>query len=313
MSASTIPGCWISTKALPAARSHAPVISFQNRLYVFGGGGAAFKSLNETFIYDPQQDIWDTARPMPTLRSGTVAALYQNAIYIMGGGYKQDNGQFRFLTTVDIYYPQEDRWEKGPDLIKPHDYPASFSHDHYIYVMGGHHPEAYKEGPKTDPGFDFCERLNLLTGQWEEIAPLLTPRFALAGVNLNGILLTLGGVAFSPAGFHNFDFVEVYDPHKNLWHRDSTYQLPWQAAGMGAHSEKQQLYVFGGYSGEGIHARAAVFSTTSGQWQLLPPMPTPRAAMGVAACQGKIYLIGGWADDGRTPMADVCCFVPNAT
>ncbi|NOY71109.1 MAG: hypothetical protein GXP14_01830, partial [Gammaproteobacteria bacterium] len=92
-----------------------------------------------------------------------------------------------------------------------HDYPGGLHKDNYIYILGGHHPDATTSGPKTDPGFEFCERLDLNTQKWEQIAPLPTPRFALSAVNLNGKLLTMGGVAFTPEGFNNFTLIEAYD------------------------------------------------------------------------------------------------------
>jgi N-acetylneuraminic acid mutarotase len=61
--------------------------------------------------------------------------------------------------------------------------------------------------------------------------------------------------------------------------------------------------VFGGYSGDGIHNRAARYLADSNEWALLPPMPAPRAATGVAVIGRTVYLIGGWADDGRTPQS----------
>ena len=115
----------------------------------------------------------------------------------------------------------------------------------------------------------------------------------------------MGGVAFTPDGFNNFTLVERYDPVRNSWTYDERYTLPWPAAGLGSCVLNKHLYIFGGYSTDDIHNRAAYFDNASREWQRLPDMPAPRAAMGVATCGQTIYLIGGWADDGRTPQADV--------
>jgi len=294
---------WTQRESLAVARSHPAVAVHQNRIYVFGGGGPAFKSLDSSMVYDPGAGRWRTISDMPSKRSGTVAVCRDDRIYVLGGGFKQANGQFRFLTTVEVYHPDTDSWETGPDLLQPHDYPAVALLNNRIYVMGGHHPEAYKAGPKTDPGFDFCERLNLDTGQWEAIPPLPTPRFALAAAVLDGRILTFGGVAFSKAGFNNYDFVETYDPQTGLWSTDESLKLPWPAAGLGACMRRGEVIILGGYSGEGIHSRCARFH--QGHWQRLPDMPSPRAAMGVATVEQGIFIMGGWADDGRTPVNDV--------
>jgi len=291
-------------------RSHTPIIPYKGKLYIFGGGGLDFKSISSTAAYDPQTNIWEQRSPMPTKRSGTIGCLINDLIYIIGGGFKKPDGMFQFLHTVEIYDPNTDKWENGPDMLAPHDYPGGVYMDNHIYILGGHHPDATTSGPKTDPGFEFCERLNLTTQQWEQIAPLPTPRFALSAVNLNGKLLTMGGVAFTPEGFNNFTLIEAYDEKTNTWETLSDLALPWTAAGQGNIVIDDQLYIFGGYSGNGIHPRAAYFDKTTKQWTQLPDIPAARAAMGITELDSKIYLLGGWADDGRTPADTLFALSP---
>ena len=301
-------GQWQTKAPLAIARSHCPTASYQGKIYGFGGGGPNFKSLNSVVIYDPQTDEWSTAADMPTLRSGAIAQTVGDSIYIIGGGFKQENGTFRFLRTTEIFHPATGEWEHGPDMLMPHDYPAGALLGNYIYILGGHHPDATLSGPKTDPGFDFCERLDLRTGKWEQIAPLPTPRFALDAVVHDGRILTMGGVAFTPEGFNNFDHVETFDPHTSRWQRD-TLTLPWTAAGAGACMLGGNILVFGGYSGDGISDHAACYDPEAKQWRLLPPIPKPLAAMGVGVIENTAYLIGGWADDGRTPQDSFYAYV----
>ncbi len=312
MSTAPTQGQWRTIAPLEIARSHAPTASHGGKLYVFGGGGPNFKSLDSTVCYDPATDTWSERTAMPTLRSGAVAATMGDRIYVMGGGFRQSDGKFRFLPTVDIYLPEEDRWEKGPDMLQPHDYPAVAVLDGKIYVLGGHHPDATEGGPKTDPGFDFCERFDPATGTWEAIAPLPTPRFALSAVVMEGAILAMGGVAFRPEGFNNFTVVERFDPTSGQWQRDERHTLPWPAAGLGAALAGGRLHIFGGYSDDDIHNRTATFDPASGQWRAAGPLPAPVAAMGVATLYDQIYSIGGWADDGRTPIDRVYAFDPDA-
>ncbi len=294
-------GAWQVKTPLATARSHCPTAAYQGKIYGFGGGGPNFKSLNSVVIYDPQADSWDSGADMPTLRSGAIALTIGDAIYIIGGGFKQPDGTFKFLPTTEIYHPDTDTWESGPDMLQPHDYPAGVLLGDHIYIMGGHHPDAVVAGPQTDPGFAFCERLDLRTGQWEEIAPLPTPRFALDAVVIDGRIVTLGGVAFTPQGFNNFDHTEVFDPGTGEWSRGDI-TLPWTAAGAGACLAEGHLFVFGGYSGDGISDHAACYDISRQEWRILPPMPHTLAAMGVAVVDNGIYLLGGWADDRREPQ-----------
>jgi len=294
---------WDSLPNLGIARSHPSVACHKGKIYIFGGGGPNFKSLNSAARFDPQDNIWTQLSPMPTLRSGTMAATVGDKIYVMGGGFRQEDGMFQFLTKVEIYHPETDQWETGPDLLKPHDYPAVAVLNQNIYILGGHHPDATQGGPKTDPGFDFCERLNTETNQgWQAIAPLPTPRFALSAVTKNGKILAMGGVAFRPEGFNNFTTIEIFDPSTGEWSTTSNFGLPWPAAGLGSAMLNDQIYIFGGYSDDSIHNRTAVYDDTSNTWLPAGNLPNPVAAMGVTTCDNHIYSIGGWANDGRTPI-----------
>lgn len=308
MAANLTNGRWRTLRSLATARSHGPVAVYDHKLYVLGGGGPNFKSLDSCVVYDPAQDRWETLCNMPTRRSGSVAFTINDKIYVVGGGFKKEDGNFRFLDTVEIYDPQTDTWDTGPNMLQPHDYPAAALYRGAIYVLGGHHPEACLGGPKTDPGFAFCERLDLAKGRWERLADLTAPRFAAAGFVLDGHLYAAGGVAFRKEGFNNFDFLERYDPQNDGWTHAETVKLPWPAAGHGICVYDNRLVTFGGYSTDNIHARAAYYDGTAGAWVALPAMPLPRAAMGAAVIGRTLYLVGGWADDGRTPIDSVVAY-----
>lgn len=127
------------------------------------GGGPQLSSLHSVAIYNTGDDTWGAGREMPSLRSRAVALTVDDKIYVMGEGFKQEDGIFKFLQRVEIYHPATDIWDTGEDMLMPHDYPAVALLNHSIYVMGGHHQDTTRGGPKTDPGFDFCERLDLTT------------------------------------------------------------------------------------------------------------------------------------------------------
>ncbi len=296
---------WIAKSPLHTARSHPATVSYKGKLYVFGGGGPNFLSLDTVEIYNPRTDTWSWGSPMPTHRSGAVAALINDRVYVIGGGYKKPDGQFKFLTTVEIYDPARDRWETGPDMIMPHDYPGVAVSGNHIYIMAGHHPDATEGGPSKDPGFTFCETLNVNQDRWVEIAPLPVPRFALKGAVLDGKIIATGGVAFTGKGLTEYDLIDIYEPVRDAWTKEESFALPWPAAAHGVCIHKGCLYIFGGYSTNGIHTRAACYSPDTKEWRALPLMDKPRAAMGVVSIEDTIYLIGGWEVDGRTVMDTV--------
>jgi len=304
-------GRWQELTPLEVSRSHPAVSQHGNHIYVFGGGGPNFQSLNSSVRYDLTTGRWEPLHDMPTKRSGTAAFTVGNKIYVVGGGFKKPDRNFQFLTTVEIYDIASNTWVTGPSLNQPHDYPAAAMWDGDLFIFGGHHPDACLGGPRTDPGFDYSERYRIGDTSWSQLANLPTPRFAAAAVTINNRLLVCGGVAFRPEGFNNFDFFETYDPVHNTWSREPELKLPWPAAGHGLCVAGEHLYFMGGYSTDSIHPRAARYHVTEKKWQRLPDMPTPRAAMGVAIHKESVFLIGGWANDGRTPVNTCVAYIPD--
>lgn len=301
---------WVPRTSLNIARSHPATATYGGKIFVFGGGGPNFLSLDNVEIYDPENDTWSSGRPMPTARSGAVAAVIDDRIYIIGGGFRKPDGKFKFLTTVEIYLPDKDEWEEGPSMLQPHDYPAIAVWNGIIFIMGGHHPDATEGGPSKDPGFSFCEVLNIKEGIWQEIPFLPVPRFAPKGAVLEGRILVTGGVAFTGKSLTEYDLIDIYDPERVLWIREEGFSLPWPAAAHGICVHKGCLYIFGGYSTEGINTRVARYDPTQKEWETLSSIDRPRAAMGVESIGEGIYIIGGWEVDGRTVMDRVILYRP---
>ena len=298
---------WARVPDLALARSHPAVAALDGRIYAIGGGGPGFASLDSVEVFDPKTGRWSASRPMPTRRSGAMAVPLGDRIAVIGGGFKKPDGKFTFLRTVEFYEPAADRWSRGPDMLQPHDYPACAVLDDWVYIVGGHHPDATEGGPQTDPGFSFAERWRPGDAAWHETAPLPTPRFAASALALHGRVAVAGGVAFTPDGFCEYDRVELYDPRRNAWER-AAWSLPWAAAAHGLAAFDGRLVLCGGFSGDaGIGTPAAACDASPGglgAWRPLPALPEPRAAMGVAMLDGRLYLVGGWAAD-RSVMASV--------
>ena len=304
LSNSTLPAQWSSRQPMRIARSHFAAAVCRGKIYVFGGGGAGFQSLNRVEIYDPDRDAWTDGREMPTTRSGVAAVTLNDRIYVMGGGFREADGTFRFLTTVEIYDPSMDCWERGPDLLMRHDAPSATLLEGRIYLLGGHHPDA-KGGPLSDPAFSFSERFDASSGHWEQIPPMPTPRFSLVALSWEGRLLALGGGAFTGKAFTNFDRVEAYDPGTGLWSHFLPLTLPWTAAGPAACVFRTQIFLFGGNNGEAIQRRAARYDPVEGKWSEIAPMPEARVTAAALPVGDAVYLIGGRDATGKAPVDSV--------
>ncbi len=300
-------GKWANLAPMPLSRSHFGVAVFAERIYVFGGGGEGFKSLNAAHVYDIQKDTWEAIQPMPTLRSGVVAVPANGRVFVMGGGYRLDDGTFNFLKTVEIYDPQADTWEQGPYLLERHDAPCATLYKEEIFLFGGHHPEA-QGGPLTDPATNFSEQLSLEQGSWQKLVSMPTPRFSLSAVAYGDKIWAMGGGAFKAGEFQNFDLIEVYDPLQKTW--SESFALPWPSAGLGSCVMGGRVYVRGGNNGKFIQDCVACHDPQSGTWTSLSPMNFPRAAMGLVTVGGKLFALGGRGVDGKIPVATMEVFSP---
>ncbi len=300
---------WRKAAPMSIARSHCAAAAWGGLLYVFGGGGPGFVSLDTVEVYDPRRDRWEPLPPMPGMRSGLVAAPVGGRIYVIGGGFRRpEDGSFNFLRVVEAYDPKAGAWEQGPELIHRHDAPGCAWDADSIYILGGHHPDA-TGGPLTDPALDGCESWAAPEGRWRALPPLGTPRFSLGAAFLGGQLWAMGGGAFWEGAFRNYDRIERLTPGRQAW-EEASLRLPWPSAGPSTAVLENRLYVCGGNSGDRIEPRAARLAPGARGWEDLPPMPEPRAAAAAVAMDGALWLVGGRAADGKTPTATLFCFPP---
>lgn len=67
-----------------------------------------------------------------------------------------------------------------------------------------------------------------------------------------------------------------------------------------------KVYSIGGGTGSGLEKKVWVYDPDTDSWSELPELASSRAKPGVAAVGGKIYVTGGWADNGNPdPAMDV--------
>ena len=75
---------WSSAKSMQAARTGAPSVVVDDKIYVVGGA-AGDKATTSITVYDPAADKWTTGFSLQEPRSGHSAASIGNNIYIIGG------------------------------------------------------------------------------------------------------------------------------------------------------------------------------------------------------------------------------------
>lgn len=127
---------WESKKPLPIPSSGYAAVSFEGRLYLFGGTNGT-DYFSEVFIYDPELDRWDQGESMPTARALMGITASAGKIYVIGG-FNGDSA----LSDNEVYYPSraaagEQAWEKLAPLPGSRYAMGVTGLAGFIYVVGG--------------------------------------------------------------------------------------------------------------------------------------------------------------------------------
>nr|XP_015196791.1 PREDICTED: kelch-like protein 15 isoform X3 [Lepisosteus oculatus] len=109
-----VTNCWENKSKMNYARCFHKMISYNGKLYVFGGVcvilRASFESQGcpSTEVYDPETDEWTILASMPIGRSGHGVAVLDKQIMVLGGlcynGHYSDS-----ILTFD---PEENKWKE---------------------------------------------------------------------------------------------------------------------------------------------------------------------------------------------------------
>ena len=132
---------WERRKALPGARDHAGVVTWNGNIHIIGGRFNTFEYNTPLHhIYIPARDQWEVRAPLPTARSGHGLVVYRNRFFAMGG----ETGQFvnRVLTgqvhgQVESYDPATDSWQHHAPMPTPRHGMGAVTIGDFVHVAGG--------------------------------------------------------------------------------------------------------------------------------------------------------------------------------
>lgn len=178
----------------------------------------------------------------------------------------------------------------------------------HVYVYGGHSGKAHNYSTETTRG-EFC-RLNLKSpDKWEEL-PAGPKLQGSALVAHGGKLYRIGGMQPQNAKTEKTDTKSlstcaVYDPEARKW--IDIEPLPEPRSSHDAFVSNDHIYVFGGWRLNGkdgksdwhTHGLRLDLSKPDAKWERVD-QPFKRRALTVAALDGKVYVMGGLNDTGKT-------------
>jgi N-acetylneuraminic acid mutarotase len=253
-------GRWTQAKPIPQGANEVIGAAIAGRLYVYGGQ-APQGPLGIFWSYDPQTRTWTQLKANPVAVHHAAAAAVGDRFYVFGGFRLPDTGK-------NGWYPENKAW-------------------------------AYDAKTQT----------------WSALPPMPTPRGALAAAAAGDKIYVVGGAkipsgmslpdGLSPGGpVEMLGTLEMFDTATNRWTSLQPMSLPRNHHGVAAVGGK--LYVMGGRVGSSFSGGWSTNATTteiydiaSGIWSTGAPLPTARSGIGVAALDGRVYVLGGegWIDD----------------
>ena len=125
---------WSNGPFLNVARAGASALTWNGKIYIFGGKSFNNKILNSVEVFDPDSGSWDTTmvEPFNTARYNATVIEYENKFYLLGGRTNEN-----VLDDVEIYDPVQNEWTEAQSLRNEREgHSVCFFNDH-IYTIGG--------------------------------------------------------------------------------------------------------------------------------------------------------------------------------
>ena len=246
-------------------------------------------------IYRPPQPralslgTWSEKAAMPKPRAGAAVAALDGQLYVISG--MDDSGT---TDAVDVYDPATDRWTARASIPTARMAAGAAAITGKLYVFGGCGRNSEGNHDCRVGTTNVLEAYDPRTDSWSTKAPMPTARSAVTAAVIGGKLYVTGGRGPCPP-CPPYQVLEIYDPVTDTWDRTRA-PLPLAVGGAGGAALNGKFYVVGGEAGTSEPKRAdllASYDPSTNQWQLGPPLPTPRAELGLEVVHGVLYAMGG--------------------
>jgi N-acetylneuraminic acid mutarotase len=248
---------WTKKKNMPLLSHHLAVTEFKGKIYVMGGfvkpdkGPTAWQPIDNAWEYDPANDTWKALASLPSKRGSAGAAVVNGKIYVIGGGGNFPGSKdisihparpHRAVGTNEVYDPATNTWETKAPMPTARNHAAIGAVNNKIYILGGRVGNAFITRASNT---DIVEVYDPATDQWGPLlAPMPTPRSAVAwGVN-RGRIYVVGGEVRNPVLSATYRVVEAYDPAINRW--STLPPMEFSRHGSAADFIGNKLYVVSG-------------------------------------------------------------------
>lgn len=236
-------GTWMDAAALPVARHHPNLISFQDRLLAIGG----FEVRSEAAVWVMQAgvwafdgDEWSEAPTLPQPNGESVLGVLNGALHTCGGRNPNGEANASWNDHSDIadhfvLTGLDGAWEKAAPLPTARNSATAATIGSNWHVVGG----------RTVAGGNtpVHEVFDVNEDRWRTAAPMPQGQGGLAAAQVGGKLYAFGGEFFDNGG-GVYPEAWAYDPTRDAW--DAIPDMPHPRHGLGAVAVDNEIYVIGG-------------------------------------------------------------------
>jgi len=248
----------------------------------------------------PESKEREALPPMPTQRPWCEAVALGGFVYVLGG---MDDLTGEKYACNDRFDPLSGGWEAMEPMNSARALFGIAAAYRRIQALGGLHSNA--DG--ADEAFAVVECFDPARNSWERLPDMSTPRAECAAAASPGFVYIAGGRDHAMTCYAT---VERLDVAAAQW--EQLPDLPSRRFGCGAALCCDSFYVFGGQhtiaapQGMECHDLAVVerFPLSTGSWEQVADMPSPRSSCSVVVASGhRLYVFGG--PDGGVASCDL--------
>lgn len=286
-------------RARPARIAPIPILSgcgvsaeIQGKLYLTSPCDGHGGSRTHFHRYDPADNTWEMLPVTPVVHGNGAAGVINGLLYVAGG----TDEKAQLTTRLDVFDPVANYWTNRASLPTRLHHTAGAVLDGKFFVVGGlQEREGLTSVVVHDPATD----------QWTAGPELPEPRAGHSVVALNDTLYVVGGTD----GQNHF-YGTVLTLKGGRWAPSSP--MPHAVSSAFVAATTNAIFVAGGKATNGQSiATFQRYDIATDRWELLPPMPEPRADGSDGHwVNGELYILGGWANKPPLPQQDVFAYNP---
>ena len=261
---------------------------------------------------------WQIVSELPTQRTGFATAVVNGKIYLIGGTPFQNRRGPYGLSTVEVYDPKTNSWERVTDMPTPRTKAETAVVNGTIYVCGGYN--GIDNRLVNLKFLDTVEAYDPQNDTWTRKQGMSGARVDFGMGVAAGRIYSIGGHVHpldkEPEAPWRVDLVEAYNPATDTWVKRA--KMPARRDGFGVGVVNNHIYAIGGRGwpqvGPGGPFLKVVeeYNPKINRWERKNEMRDLRLAFSTVVLDDVIYLIGGFIWQNRVPqyMATVDTYNP---